>query len=390
TEGSLPGASIVEKGTTNGTVTAADGNYSIMVSSSESVLVFSFIGYGTEEVVVGSQTEISPTLLVSSTVIDEIVVTGYGTQSRARVTTSVSKVDGDGLQDIPVTSNAATALIGKVAGLSVVETDGRPHASPKIWIRGGTDFGPTNDSPLYVIDGVVRDNMDDINMADIESFSILKDAASTAIYGARAANGVILVTTKTGKVGRTTINFSYNHQWTSIERYKQDFLPFEEEIYFHRISTARSVNPGWSAQYYGMLGTSTFIGTGGGEGTRTSLQFADPLRAANGGALPDGFISITDPVYGDEIAWHPWDWQDQVFQNGNANNYNLDFSGGNERGTYYSSVNYYTNNGTAPGTSYDRLAFTTNADYKILDNLKVGANLNFSFLDDGKGGWDGS
>ncbi|GAI70929.1 unnamed protein product, partial [marine sediment metagenome] len=181
----------------------------------------------------------------------------------------------------------------------------------------------------------------------------------------------------------------YDHQYTSIERYKQDFLPFEEEIYYHRISTARSVNPGWSAQYYGMLVTSTFIGTGGGEGTRTSLQFADPLRAANNGNLPDGFISIIDPVYGDEIAWHPWDWQEQVFRDGKANNYNIDFSGGNERATYYSSLNYYTNAGTAPGTSYERISLTTNADYKIIDKLKVGANLNYSFLDDGMGGWDG-
>lgn len=386
----VPGTTILEKGTTNGAITDIDGNYTISVSGSESVLVFSFVGYETQEIVVGNQTVINTTLIVSTTVIDEIVVTGYGTQSRATVTTSVSKVDAEDLRSTPVTSNPATALIGKVAGLTVVETDGRPHASPRIWIRGGTDFNPVNDTPLYVIDGVVRDDMDDVNPSDIESFNILKDAASTAIYGARAANGVILITTKTGKRGKASVNASYDYQWTNIDRYKQDFLPFENEIYYHRISTARSVNPGWSAQYYGMLATSTFIGTGGGEGTRTSLQFAQPLKDANGGQLPDGFISITDPVYGDEIAWYPWDWQEQVFRNGHAHNFNLDFSGGNDRGAYYMSLNHYTNSGFAPGTSYDRTSITTNADYKIVDKLKVGGNFNFSYLDDGMGGYDGS
>ncbi|GAI69304.1 unnamed protein product, partial [marine sediment metagenome] len=192
----LPGASVLIKGTTTGTITDTDGNYSLTVPGPDAVLVFSFIGYTTQEIQVGSQSVIDIVLSETIEKLDEVVVIGYGTQSRATVTTSVSKVDADDLRSTPVTSNPATALIGRVAGLTVVETDGRPHASPRIWIRGGTDFGPTNDTPLYVIDGVVRDDMDDINPADIESFNILKDAASTAIYGARAANGVILITTK--------------------------------------------------------------------------------------------------------------------------------------------------------------------------------------------------
>ncbi len=384
----LPGASVLIKGTTTGTITDIDGKYSITVPGTDAVLVFSFVGYAIQEIQVGSQSVIDVVLIATTKKLDEIVVVGYGSQSRTTVSTSVSKVDADDLRSTPVTSNPATALIGKVAGLSVVETDGRPHASPQIWIRGGTDFGPTNDSPLYVIDGVVRDEMDDINPSDIESFSVLKDAASTAIYGARAANGVILITTKRGSAGKSIINFSYDHQFTSIERYKQDFLPYEEEIYYHRISTARSVDPGWLADYWVMLNAATFIGTAGGTGTRTSLQLADDVRAANGGVLPDGYVSITDPIYGKDIAWYPWDWQEQVFRNGNANNYNLDFTGGNDRGTYYTSMNYYTNAGTAPGTSYDRISLITNADYKIADKLKVGANFNYILLDDGMSGWD--
>ena len=194
TEGALPGTTVVEKGTTNGTVTAADGNYSITVSGSESVLVFSFVGYETQEIVVGNQSVINTTLQVSTTVLDEIVVTGYGTQSRATVTTSISKVDADDLRTTPVTSNPAVSLIGKVAGISIVETDGRPHASPQIWIRGGTDFGPTNDNPLFVIDGVPVHNtlnngggfgtdnrtdfgsaISDINPDDIESNDAITD-----------------------------------------------------------------------------------------------------------------------------------------------------------------------------------------------------------------------
>lgn len=390
----LIGAGVVIKGTTVGAVADDKGEFNISVSESKlspsSVLLVTFIGFKNQEITIGDKTVFDLTLEDDIANLQEVVAIGYGKVSRASVTSSISKIDAETLASIPVSSNAATALIGKVSGVTVAQTDGRPSASPKIWIRGGTDTDPTNDSPLYVIDGVVRENMDDINMSDISSFNILKDAASTAIYGARAANGVIVITTKTGSVGANKIAVKYSYEKQNTERYKQEYLPFEEEVYYARIAAARSYGDQWSAEYYGLLNSASYTGTGGSEDGRTSLQLADDVRAANGGVLPDTYISIMDPVYGYEIAWEPWDWQEQVFKDGDAHNFNVDFSGGNEMGRFYLSLNYYENSGTSVGASYNRYSLAGNFDYKVKKNLKVGTIFNWNLIDNGMGGYDSS
>ncbi|MCD6200424.1 MAG: TonB-dependent receptor [Bacteroidales bacterium] len=378
----LPGVTILVKGTQRGTITDANGNYMIKLSNADSVLVFSFVGYVTQEVRVGSRKVINVTLSVSTEKLDEVVVVGYGTQSRATVTTSVSKVTEESIKNVPVASSPVTALIGKISGVNIVQTDGRPTASPKIWIRGGTDTNPTNDHPLYIINGIVRSDMDDINPDDIESIDILKDAASTAMYGARAANGIVIITTKRGKTGKAKFNFKYNRQYSSANRYKQDFLSPKDEMYYARIGIARASKvDGWTADYAGMLENSKWYGTGNTPSSRASLQYADDVRAYFGGVLPSTYMTITDPVTGRELAWEPVDWQDKVFQNGYAQNADMSISGGTDKLKYYSSLNYYNNNGVAPSTSYQRVSFTANGDYQISEKLKAGVSTSYQLLD---------
>lgn len=200
------GASVVVKGTTNGTITGLDGDFSISDVKNGDIIQISFVGYQTVEVKWNGQ-PLNITLKEDTEVLEEVVVVGYGVkQKRSTMTTSISKMDNKVLENAAI-SNAASALQGSVSGLRVINTTGSPGESPTIVLRGGAGITSTG-SPLVVVDGVVR-SMDDINPADIESIQVLKDAASTAIYGARANNGVILVQTKKGKEGVTQVSYKF-------------------------------------------------------------------------------------------------------------------------------------------------------------------------------------
>jgi TonB-linked SusC/RagA family outer membrane protein len=219
----MPGVNILEKGTTNGTVSDADGNYRLNVSSSNVVLVFSFVGAETKEVPVGGQSEISVSLVSSASTLGELVVIGYGTQKKSDVTGAVSSLKSENFNQGVVT-NPGQLLQGKVAGVNVTTTSGEPGAAQNVIIRGvGTLRSGTQ--PLYVIDGFLLDNsaqgldtnpLNFLNPSDIESIDVLKDASATAVYGARAANGVVVITTKRGKSGKTEMNFSASTAWSSI------------------------------------------------------------------------------------------------------------------------------------------------------------------------------
>ena len=192
----LPGVSIIEKGTSNGTVTDVDGKFTLNVASSESVLIFSFIGMQTIEMQVGERRQFDLTMQTDTQGLDEVVVVGYGTVKKSDLTGSVGVVGAEELLKAPV-ANALQGLKGKVAGVNVFLNSGSPSSSPRVLIRG---LGTINSSsqPLYVVDGVVMENIEFLNPNDIESMEVLKDASSTAIYGARGANGVVMVTTKRG------------------------------------------------------------------------------------------------------------------------------------------------------------------------------------------------
>jgi TonB-linked SusC/RagA family outer membrane protein len=209
----LPGVSIVEKGTTNGTTTSADGKFKIEVQDEKSILVFSYIGYITEEVVVGNQTNIQFSLVDDMQSLGEVVVVGYGEKKKETLTGSVANISGKEIVKSP-TPNVASSLAGRLPGLIVNQTSGEPgQDDPNILIRGASSFVNGANSPLIIIDGVPRSYMGRLNPQDIESISVLKDA-SAAIYGARAANGVILITTRKGAKGKPVFDFSFNQGYT--------------------------------------------------------------------------------------------------------------------------------------------------------------------------------
>ena len=190
------GASIMEKGTQNGTITNFDGDYSLKLQNKNAVLVISFIGYKTQEIAVNGRSSINVVLQEDSELLDEVVVTGYGgSQRRATLTTAISKLDDQVLQTAAF-SNIAQSLQGTVTGLRVSNTSGQPGSEPNIVLRGGATISGSNNGALIVVDGVVRESMQGISSDDIESIQVLKDAASTAIYGARANGGVILLETR--------------------------------------------------------------------------------------------------------------------------------------------------------------------------------------------------
>ena len=191
-------ASVVVKGTTIGTVTDFDGNYTLEVPDDATILVFSYIGLQTQEVHIKSNV-INVTLKENSEVLEEVVVTGYGTTKKRDLVTSVASVSADQLKDVPVVS-AAEALQGKLAGVSVTTSEGSPDAEVKIRVRGGTSLTQSSE-PLYIVDGFPVSSISDIAPGDIASMDVLKDAAATAIYGAQGANGVIIITTKDIKTG---------------------------------------------------------------------------------------------------------------------------------------------------------------------------------------------
>ena len=205
----LPGANILEKGTTNGVTADFDGNFSLAVSNENAVLVVSYIGFATQEVAVNGRTNISVTLAEDAAGLDEVVVVGFGTQKKVNLTGSVATVDGETLTKRPIT-NAASMLQGQVAGLRIVQDTGEPgNENLSIRIRGQGTFSNAGSNPLVLIDGV-DGNLSDLDPNDIDNISVLKDAASASIYGSRAANGVILVTTKSGKAGSFTVEYNLN------------------------------------------------------------------------------------------------------------------------------------------------------------------------------------
>lgn len=235
----VPGASVVEKGTQNGTVTDMDGNFSFQVNKG-AVLEISFIGYKTEEVKVTGSLPLKVILKEDSQTLDEIVITGYsGTQLRSKSTNSISKVSNEKLTT-GIYANPAQALSGAVSGLRVTQSSGSPGSSPTIILRGGTNLDGTG-SPLVIVDGQVRSSLNDINPEDIEDLQVMKDAGATAIYGARANDGVILVTTKRGKTGQTSINFKAKLGINYLNN-PYEFCDAADYLYWMRTAYARSSN----------------------------------------------------------------------------------------------------------------------------------------------------
>ncbi len=282
---SIPGASVVVKGTTLGVTTDNDGRFSLSIPASAKVLVFSFIGMKSQEVSIANKTLINLTMQEEAIALDEVVAIGYGTIRRKDLTGSVASVSGSALRDIPVIS-AAQAITGRIAGVQVTKTEGSPDAEIKIRVRGGGSLTQDN-SPLYIVDGFPVNNINDIAPSDIESIDVLKDASSTAIYGARGANGVILITTKSGFDGKGKVSYNMYYGVKEITKTFKVLDPYEYVYWQYELGDVISVQQSfgdfqdfklykqmkgtnWQNEVFGRTGTTMYHNIAVTGGSKTS------------------------------------------------------------------------------------------------------------------------
>ncbi len=318
----MPGVNIIVKGTATGTTSDADGNYSIEVpSGGQSVLVFSFIGYTTLEVAVEGRTVIDVSLTPSVEALSEVVVVGYGAVKKSDLTGSLVQVDQKALAEVPI-GNIGMALQGRAAGVDIQRTSSRPGANPQIRIRGNRSLGGTND-PLLVVDGIpFSGSINDINHNDIISINVLKDASATAIYGSRSSNGVILITTKRGRIGKPTLS------------------------------------------YDGYVGLNTVLGKYELMNGEEYARFKD--------------IANTYPYTATEIEsmllGRSTDWQDVMYKNGIMTNHDITVSGGNEETQYSIGTGYFRETTVLPGQAFTRYSLRATIDQKIGNRIQIGVN----------------
>ena len=365
----LPGASVVEKGTTNGTQTDFDGNYTIEVGS-DAILVFSYVGFKTLEAAVGVQTTIDITLEEDASRLDEVIVTGYGTQTRGEITGAVATLDVADAVKLPV-QNAAELLQGRVTGVTVTNS-GTPGDAPKINVRG---FGTSNNTdPLYIIDGVQTDDnqaLNNINPADIKQLTVLKDAAA-AIYGARASNGVIIVTTNNGSynMDKPVATFDIYTGFSELTG-KVDMLNVDQHasVLWESLVNQNAINgitdPPFHAQYGGADGSS-------GPVVPTTVQGA----TING--VP--FTTTVKPNGGT-------DWIDALTQSAPTTNASFSVANGTDTGRYYMSASFLNRDGIVKYTGFQRGNTRLNSEFRIGDNKKltVGEHLNIAFTKANRG-----
>lgn len=368
----LPGAAILVKGTSTGTVTDIDGMYRISVPSDESVLVFSFLGYESFEETVGTRSNINVNLNQAVSGLDEVIITGYGSQSRREITGAVTSVNADDLLAIPATT-FAQQLQGRAAGVTVIN-DATPGGGATVRIRG---FGTINNNdPLYVIDGVPTQNQGNLNPNDIESIQILKDASAASIYGSRAANGVIIVTTKRGKVGKPTISFDAYYGSQTAER-GPDPLNAEElgrYLFLANTYAGRALTHG---QY-----------TWGPNGEVGIPDYVFPSGAMEGdpGVNPALYALEPGNIYPITRAADT-DWWRESTRSAPIQSYQVTANGGTENGRYALSLNYFNQEGIVKDIGYERYSIRANTEFKALNSkLTIGENLSVT-IGNRKGGF---
>ena len=376
------GANIIETGTTNGTVTDVDGNFSLQVANDATIRI-TFIGYLEKSIATAGQSAFNVILVEDTKALEELVVIGYGTLEKNRMTTSVSSLDNMALRN-PAMGNVGSALSGAIPGLSVTNTSGQPGSEPWFVLRGGTSWEGTG-APLFIIDGAVG-TLKGLNADDIESLDVLKDAASTSIYGARAANGVVLITTKKGKPGDMEISYQYRYG-VEVPRYGYDRLNAEDYIRIYRNAwrdyyylTGRTNNLGNIVKASSAYGTANTID----QSTYTTMY----LTPENEYLLNEGYKKMKDPLYGEKIGSYVFDKEYIIFQdndmtrlflkNGNINDHHLSFKGGNDRATYALGLGFLDNKGIVLKARYKRVSANLNSDFKITENVKLSSTVAYS------------
>jgi len=331
----IPGAAVAVPGTTVGVVTDVSGNFTLSVPANAKTLKISFVGMKTQEVKIGSQQEIKVVLETETNALDELVVVGYGSVKKSDLTGAVSSVKGDEMIQLP-TMRVDQALQGRAAGVSVQNTDGQPGGNVTIRVRGGNSILGGNNA-LVVIDGLQGGNINNLNPNDIESVEILKDASATAIYGARGANGVILITTRKGAIGKPVVNYSVNYGTQSLS-HKLDLL-----------------NPNQFAQKVDDYAASQ-------NGTVNSpITPVLPFTAAQIAAFKNGGGT---------------DWQNAIYRAAIIQNHQLSISGGTDNVRYFVSGGFMDQQGLVVNTKYSRFTLRSNLDLKVNKWMTAGINLN--------------
>ncbi|MEJ8818678.1 SusC/RagA family TonB-linked outer membrane protein [Lacibacter sp. H407] len=381
----LSGASVVVKAKNTGTQTDAEGRFSIEAAIGD-ILVISSVGYVSQEVKVETANSITIQLQSSASKMDEVVVVGYGTQRKSKITGSVSKLDPKVLQT-GVRSNPASALAGTIPGLRVQQTSGRPGAVPNIVLRGGTNYNGSG-SPLVLVDGLIRAGFFEVNQEDIESMEVLKDASATAIYGARANNGVILITTKKGKAGSSKITVGSKVGINKLNL-PFEFLNARDYLYWSRnaVKTSGVYDASRLSQLTaaGPFGTGNRFLDGSGnviDGNLNSLGVWSTMKLDNTNRhkLGDGWQTMIDPVNGtDTLIFNNFNYKDYALRPYSlTQDHNVSMSGGNDKGKYYAGFGMYDEKGLPINTFYRRYTFVLNSEYKIRSWLTSTSSLNFA------------
>ncbi|WP_149277035.1 SusC/RagA family TonB-linked outer membrane protein [Pareuzebyella sediminis] len=339
----LPGVNVVVKGTTNGTVTDFDGNYSLNVSDTNGTLMFSYIGFKAQDIPINGQTTINAVMTEDATALEEVVLVGYGTQIKRQVTGSVQTIEAQELADIPV-SQITQKIQGRLAGVQINQTTGKPGQGMSVRIRGQLSVSGGSD-PLYVIDGFpISGGINAINPDEIEDITVLKDAASTSLYGSRAANGVVLITTKNGTVGQTNV----------------------------------SLNTSTGMQYVPQRGRIEMMDA------VEFAQFKKEYYEDQGDPVPDIF---QDPS---QYEGKTNDWYDAMLRTAPMQNYNLTITSNKDKLKTAVVAGVFLQDGVVLNSDYERYSLRVNLDYNISDKVRVGFNVAPSYIVDNTPRTDGS
>lgn len=343
----IPGATVIVVGTNTGTVTDIDGNFSIDANEGDVVRI-SFIGYKSQSITIGNQSVLSITLQEDQSSLDEVVVVGYGSQEKRNITGAISSLDEKSIREIPVAS-AVEAMQGQVAGVDIVSSGGRPGQNPQILIRGRRSISASND-PLYVIDGIPQTSATsaifDINPQDITSMEVLKDAAATAIYGSRGANGVIIITTKRGSTGKTTVSYE---------------------------------------GYYGISNVTNMVDMMNGQQYAAMKREARRWDPSTGQPSWNGVVPSDEQVFLDPTELESLnmgrstDWLDLIIGQGHQTNHQMSVNGGNENTQFNISLGYFNEEGIVDNMDYTRATARINLDHNISKVFKVGTSFLASF-----------
>ena len=387
-------ASVFVIGTTVGASTDMDGNFTIEnVPATATTIRVSYVGMTTQEVKILRDKPMRIALVEDGVSLDEVMVVAYGTAKKSAFTGSAAVVKSEEIGKIQ-TSNAANALTGKMAGVQLTNASGQPGATtPTIRVRGITSINAGN-APLIIVDGVpFEGDLNNISTQDIESMTVLKDAASNALYGARGANGVMIITTKKGQSGSARVTF--DAKWGSNSRASQNYNYITDpaqyyEVYYQALknyymSSGKSEREAYVAANAGLINGSTGLGY-----NVFSVPEGQYMIGSNGKLNPNATLGNLITYKGQQYLLTPDDYMDEAYNNSFRQEYNLNVSAGNDKSSFYASVNYLDNEGITANSDYERLTARLKADYKVKNWLKVGANMAYTHFDANSLGEDGA